>query len=108
MINKDSNLSKNYLEVTKSRVFKILPLLEEKNEGVYHYIDSLIFELYGLQYVVTGMRKSHNYISLLCGLESILDEVFVNEKELTFIRSEIFKLIGLVEKIQKGEWKWVI
>lgn len=103
MISRDSTLFNNYLELTKNNIFKILPLLEENNEGVYHYVDSLLFELYGLQYVIDGVKNSYNYLSLLCGLESILDEILVNERDLKFIRSEIFKLIGLVEKIQKGE-----
>lgn len=102
-IPRDSSLLESYLEVTKSRIFKILPLLEEKNEGVYHYVDSLLFELYGLQYVVNEVKDSFNYLSILCGLESILDEVLIKERDLKFIRSEIFRLINTVEKIQKGE-----
>jgi len=103
MINMDSTLFDSYLEITKNRIFKILPLLEDKNEGLYHYIDSLLFEIYGLQYVINGVKDSHNYLSLLCTLESILDEVIVRERDLKFIRSEIFRSIGTVEKLQKGE-----
>lgn len=103
MINRDSALFDNYLEVSKGRIYKILPLLEEENEGLYHYIDSLLFEIYGLQYVINGVRNSSYYLSLLCTLESILDEVLVKEKDIKFIRSEIFRLIGTVEKLQKGE-----
>ena len=103
MINMDSTLFDSYLEITKNRIFKILPLLEDKNEGLYHYIDSLLFEIYGLQYVVTGVKNSHNYLSLLCTLESIQDEVIAQEKGFKFIRSEIFRLIGTVEQLQKGE-----
>lgn len=103
MIERDSTLFNNYLEVSKSRIFKILPLLEEENEGVYRYVDSLLFELYGLQYVINGVKESYNYLSLLCALESILDEIIVQERDLKFIRSEVFRLLGTVEKIQKGE-----
>ncbi|PLR99642.1 hypothetical protein [Bacillus sp. T33-2] len=102
-IPRDSALFSNYLEVSKSRVFKTLPLLEEKNEGLYHYIDSLLFELYGLQYCVVGVKNSFNYLSLLCSLESLLDEMLIREKHFEFIRSEIFKMISLIEKLQKGE-----
>jgi hypothetical protein len=102
-ISRDSTLFDNYLEVSKNRVFKILPLLEESNEGVNHYVESLLFELYGLQNVVSGVKESHNYLALLCGLESIFNEISVKEKDLKFIRSEIFKLLGLIKKLQKGE-----
>ncbi|PLR72312.1 hypothetical protein [Bacillus sp. UMB0728] len=103
MLAMESTLYHNYLEVSKNRIFKILPLIEEENDGLYHYIDSLLFELYGLQYVVNGVKDSFSYLSILCGLESILDETLVNERDFKFIRSEIFKLIGLVESLQKGE-----
>lgn len=107
-IPRDSTLFDSYLEVSKGRIFKILPLLEEENEGLYHYVDSLLFELYGLQYVISGVKESFNYLSLLGGLESILDELLIKEKDFKFIRSEILRLTGVVEKIQKGEWIWVI
>jgi hypothetical protein len=84
-------------------VFKILPLLEEKNEGIPHYMESLLFELYGLQNVIYGVKESHSYLSLLCGLESISIRISTNDIDLKFIRSEIFKLLGLIKKIQEGE-----
>jgi hypothetical protein len=102
-ISRDSTLFDNYLEVSKNRVFKILPLLEESNEGVNHYVESLLFELYGLQNVVSGVKESHHYLALLCGLESIFSKIATKEKDLKFIRSEIFKLLGLIKKLQKGE-----
>ena len=102
-INRDSTLFDSYLEISKNRIFKILPLLEEKNVGISHYIESLLFELYGLQNVIIGVKESHSYLSILCGLESLLIEVSKNEKEFKFIRSEIFKLVNLVKKIQEGE-----
>lgn len=102
-ISKDNPIFYNYLEMIKGKVYKILPLLEENNDGIYHYIDSLLFELYGVQYVISGVENSFNYVSILCRLESILDELIVKEKDFKFIRSEIFKMIRLVENLQKGE-----
>ena len=102
MITRESTLVESYFTITKNRVFKILPLLEEHNTGVNHYIDSLLFELYGLQNVVEGVTESSNYVSLLCGLESLLNECINQTKDFKFIRSEIFRLIGLVDKLQRG------
>ena len=103
MFEMDDSLVDQYLERLKSRVFKILPLIEEKNEGIYSYVDSLIFELYGLQYVVKGMPNSSNYITILSTLESISDELIMKEKDFKFLRSEILRLVGIVNKLQKGE-----
>lgn len=104
MISNKSTLYTNYLSVLKDRVFKIIPLIEEKNVGLFKYIDSLVFELYGIQYVIEGVRESHNYISLLATLEAVQDELIVKDKDFQFLRSEIFKSLGIIEKlIQKGE-----
>lgn len=103
MIARESTLVASYFENSKNKVFKILPLIEEKNLGVCHYVNSLLFELYGLQHVITGVKQSSNYISLLCGLESLLKELNEHDRDFKFIRSEIFRLIGLVDKIQRGE-----
>lgn len=100
-INKDSTLYVNYLKVLKDRIFKILPLFEENNEGLFHYINSLLFELNGLQYVISGLHQSSNYISLLSSIESLLDESLEQTKEIKFIRSEVFRLIGIIEKLQQ-------
>jgi hypothetical protein len=103
-IKQDSTLYISYLTVVKDRVFKILPLIEEENEGLFKYIDSLVFELYGLQYVIHGLIDSHNYLSLLATLEAIQDELIVQNKDFSFIRSEILRSLGTVDKlIQKGE-----
>lgn len=102
MITRDSTLVENYFSVAKNRVFKILPLIEENNAGVNHYIDSLLFELYGLKNVVEGVKNSSNYISLVSGLESILEETVVQTKDFRFIRSEILRMVNLVEKLERG------
>jgi hypothetical protein len=94
----------NYLSKLKNRLFKILPLFEEKNDGLYLYIDSLCFELYGLQYVVNGIEQSNVYIGLLATLESLLDESIIHEKGDKFIRSEILRIVNVVDKLkEEGE-----
>ena len=102
MISQDSTLFYNYLEVLKGRVFKILPLLEEKNVGVEKYIGSLLFELYGFQNVVETLENNHHYTSIISTLEEIYNVALLNEYDLSVIRSEILKSINLVNKLQKG------
>lgn len=102
-ISRDSTLFHNYLEVSKNRMYKILCLFEEENEGLFHYVNSLIFELYGVQHCITGVKDSFHYLSILTTLESILSETITNEKDLIFIKSEVFRLMGHIEKLQRGE-----
>ncbi|MGD7047082.1 hypothetical protein FZC83_02365 [Rossellomorea marisflavi] len=100
-ISKESSLYLNYLTVLKNRVFKILPLAEENNEGLPKYLDSLLFELYGLQYVIDGVKDSHNYISLMSTLEAVQLEIIEPDIALEFLRSEILKSLNIIDKLLK-------
>ena len=102
MITRDSIIVENYFSVAKNRVFKILPLIEEGNKGVNHYIESLLFELSGLQYAVENVRDSDYYMELVNGLNAILHERVVQTKDFRFIRSEILRMVNLVEKLERG------
>lgn len=92
----------NYLEVLKSKVYKILPLMEEKNSGVFQYLLSLTNEIKGLSYVIEGVQNSHNYLSLLATLETFTDVSLDDEHDMKFVRSEIFKCLSTIKKL-KGE-----
>ncbi|MEW5569601.1 hypothetical protein ABGT17_13265 [Rossellomorea marisflavi] len=103
-ISNESTLYINYLTVLKNRVYKILPFIEEANENIVKYTDSLLFELYGLQFVIEGVKDSHNYVSLLSTLESIQLELTEDEYDFELLRREIFKSLSIVDKlIKKGE-----
>ncbi len=87
-----------YFDSLINSVFKILPLYEEENIGVETYIESLLFELYGLEKVI-DIRDSHEYISLLSTLESVKEEVVKSGSEKRVIKREIFKCIGIVKSV---------
>lgn len=95
-----------YLNSVINSVFKILPLYEENNSGLETYVDSLLFELYGLDKVVS-MGNSYEYISLLSTLESIKLEFTRENSEHATVKREIFKCINIiktiVEKLKEGE-----
>lgn len=95
-----------YFDSLINSVFKILPLYEEKNVGVNTYVESLLFELYGLDEVI-DMEDSYEYISLLSTLESVKKEVANPDSEKKVIKREVFKCISVIKnmivKIEKGE-----
>jgi hypothetical protein len=100
-MNKNSKLFKEYVEKLIDRTYKILPLYEEENEGLSKNIQSLLFELNGLPYVVDGVLDS-DYIILLATLESIYDETIVHtndEEAHSLIKREVFKCVNIVKKI---------
>lgn len=105
MVNNNRRLSV-YLDSLINSVFKILPLYEEKNVGVQTYVDSLLFELYGLEESV-NIEDSYEYISLLSTLESVKKEVVKSDSEKKVIKREVFKCISIIKtiigKLEKGE-----
>lgn len=102
-----NNISKivTYLNLSVNSIFKILPLYEEENDGIGTYIESLLFELYGLDKVI-NINQSGEYISLLSTLESIKDEVDKEHSTKKVVKREVFKCINIiknmVEKIEEG------
>lgn len=101
MISQDNPLVYSYLETLKNRLFKIIPLFEENNEGIYKYIDSLLFELCGMIYVVEGFKDNGIFLSLIATLESLLDESLAVDYDIPLIRREVFKCLSIIEKLQQ-------
>jgi hypothetical protein len=95
-----------YLDSMINSVFKILPLYEEQNVGVAVYIESLIFELDGLQNVV-AIEHSYEYISLLSILSSVKNEAEKSDSKKSIIKREVFKCINIIKnmvgKLKEGE-----
>jgi hypothetical protein len=95
-----------YLNSVINSVFKILPLYEEKNIGVETYVESLLFELHGLDKVV-DIEQSYEYISLLSTLESVKVEVVKANSRKATVKREIFKCINIIKnmvtKLEEGE-----
>lgn len=95
-----------YLNSVVNSVFKILPLWEEKNVGVDVYVESLIFELNGLEEAIE-IKHSYEYISLLSNLQSVKREVLKEDSKKSIIKREVFKCINIIKnmvgKLEEGE-----
>ncbi|UUV45929.1 hypothetical protein [Bacillus phage vB_BanS-Thrax1] len=95
-----------YLNSVVNSVFKILPLYEEQNVGVGIYVESLLFELHGLDAVVE-IEHSYEYISLLSTLESVKREMEKEKSRKATVKREIFKCINIIKnmvgKLEEGE-----
>lgn len=104
MINNDDKLV-IYLNTVINSVFKILPLYEEENAGLEIYVESLLFELYGLDKVV-DVKQSYEYLSLLSTLESVSMEIAKEDGKKSVIKREVFKCINLIKsmisKLEEG------
>lgn len=95
-----------YLTSIVNSVFKILPLFEEQNIGVEKYLESLLFELYGLEKSVS-IEHSYEYISLLSTLESVKNEIQKEDSKKSVVKREVFKCINIIKnmigKLEEGE-----
>ena len=90
-------ISKSYIDKLKDRLFKILPLMEEKNEGITSYIDSLSYEIYGLQYLIDENAQPL-IITILSILEHLYDDSLQPEINLRQVKRELFHCLDLIEK----------
>lgn len=88
-----------YLDNLINSIFKILPLYEEKNEGIVSYVESLLFEMYGLEKTLP-ISQSYEYISLLSTIESLKKEIEKRSDNKRVVKREVFKSISIVKNIK--------
>ena len=87
-----------YLKAMIGKLYKLLPLAEEKNEYLDDYIGSLYLELVGSCKLFPELGGNTYYASIICTVAS-LNKWIDNFK---VYRREVLKSIHLVEDIQKG------
>lgn len=85
----------NYLKRLIGKVYKIVPLKEEKSETLLPYIQSLLRELLGCKELIVALRNDGEFISILGTLENLLNEV-----DQKIYKSDVFKCISIIKKIQ--------
>lgn len=103
MIDKNEKICIKYINKLTNRIFKILPLFEEEDEGLEKYMHSLIFELEGLPNTI-GEIKNSEFITLLATLhslyEELIDDNFVKNQEThSLVKREVFKCVNIVKKL---------
>lgn len=93
----DDKIIKKQLQKIVDKIFKILPLYEEKNGTVDAYIESLILEITGFssKYGNVGVSEYMSVISTLEGLRGIIDD----RGNQPTVKREVFKCIETINKI---------
>lgn len=88
---------RNYLIDLKDDLFKVLCLYEEKSETFDDYLDSLLFELYGLEYIIEELPHGLWYVKTLTKLEEIsrLDSDWASVKR---VKKEMFDSMRRIDK----------
>lgn len=88
-----------FLNSLTGKIFKILPL-KEKNDGGYavhfeDYLDSLLMEIIGACDTFSELGKSTEFLAVINTMQYISQ----NEVSVKVCKREVFKMIGLVNKI---------
>lgn len=90
----NENTFEEYIAKLSGRIYKILPLKEEKCKTWSIYIESLIFELFGLKNIFNKLEENTIFISLIGTLEQLK-----NEDDIATVKREVFKCIDLLKKL---------
>ena len=94
--NLSPRLTSNYFLWMINQFYKILPLRESNSQTLQKYICSLQHELLGCGSFVPMLSEDERFMSLLSILEYLRDQ----NEELTIVRSEVFKAISIIKKLQ--------
>lgn len=93
-----------YIKTLIPKTYKVLPLYEEKNDGLPRYVASLILEIKGVLYHVEEYEDLQELVSLIAILESIYDISLFEDTLTEDMKSEVFKCLSIVKRlIQKKE-----
>lgn len=100
MIEMNSKMFIDYLTTLVDRTFAVLCLYEEENEGLFKYIQSLIYELNGLKGIVEEIKTNADFITILATFESLSEDALFFDNHEVF-RREVLKCITIIKRIRK-------
>ena len=92
-----------YLNNLKNRIYKILPMCEEKNMNVLEHIETTLFEVKGLFAVIPSAKTSVWHIRTVSVLSNLSDNYSLEQlheqktckKE---VRREILNLLNIIDR----------
>lgn len=95
------NREKTYIEYITDEIYKMLVLREKRDNGEEVFLDeytkNLYVEINGAYIWSEYLNNSKNYAAIV----SIIAYLSENEIEYAHFRREIFKMLGLLNKINK-------
>lgn len=83
------------LERLKGKVYKILPMREEKCITLNEYIESLIRELVNTESLIVSLQFEGELLSLISTLEGLTDSTI----DFQTFRSDVFKSLDIIKKM---------
>lgn len=96
----NETLIANYFEMLVNKVFKILPIIENNEESIATYTDSLRCELQGFQSLLPSIGEDPIFLSFLSIVQWLVDSVTDADIQYKVIRREVFHAISLCKRLQ--------
>jgi hypothetical protein len=93
-------LVEKYFRMLVNKVFKILPIIENQEESISVYMESLGCELKGFQELLPSVGEDPSFLSFLSIYKWLADNVSVTDVPYQAIRREVFHAISLCKKMQ--------
>jgi hypothetical protein len=84
-----------YVNGMIAKVYKMLPMKQTEAKTLTNYMESTLREFVGQKELVNELRDNEEFQAILGILESLL-----NQDDFKIFRSDIFKVINLIEKIK--------
>jgi hypothetical protein len=83
------------LERLTGKVYKILPMREEKCNTLDEYVSNLLRELVNTEQLINNLQFEGELLSLIGTLEGLAD----NEIDISVCRSDVFKSMDIIKKM---------
>ena len=80
-----------------NQFYKILPIRESAEPSLQKYLLSLQREMLGCKSLITALHCDGRYLTLL----SILQYLIENDCPIAVVRSEVFRAIGIIKKLDE-------
>jgi hypothetical protein len=84
----------SYLERLKGKVYKILPMKEEKCPTLDEYISNLIRELVSTSEVIESLKYEGDLLSLISTLDGL-----IGQEDFKAFRSDVLKSMTIIKKM---------
>lgn len=87
-----------HIKKMTGKIFKVLPLFQEENEGLTIYIGSLLYELEGFS---ERLNEQQNSVlqSIVDILENVYNDSLAPSPDIMIIRREVLNCVSLFKKM---------
>jgi hypothetical protein len=84
-----------YVNGMTAKLFKMIPMKEQRTSSLTKYIESTLREFVGQKELVEHFKHNNEFLTILGVMESL-----INQEDFGAFRSDVFKMINLIERLK--------